>query len=570
MKDESPRRCSCCNLVGKKLKKCSRCQKVWYCNVDCQRKHFSVHKKDCKKWATEKNKSSNSHNKPITCKKAVPSLTRNKFEVQNRKGRGNCQVALSTIRKGVRIRDEEHNREYWEPLVLPALDNKERTSRCALCFKSFEDEPVSFGSPPNPMYHMFFCSPECRRVASQHGLEEEEKYAYNFFRLCSAKEDGPYCVYHTSIILYRLIRQEHRNIDVRRIENVRKLQGRPQNSRDYDFEEKCLAQAVITIAMEMVSSSGISYHPPMEYLVKMVERIKLNAFTVFERDGETCGIGIWGTPSFMNHSCRSNAFEVFGFEKCRPPYMYITAFQDIEPNQEICISYCNTTKPSHMRMARLEKDYHFVCNCEACNMNSDHQDDFLTMALRCPNCPSLTCSPVKRADKGLSPSKPVYECSQCHNTDFESSLEQLRDFETNRSFSSDSESKLIRRFQNLKTICYPNSWYVQEAGHDLLEFYFSQYGDGDDPAKDEQMRWKQLELAEEMIAGNSNREFSGTAFYSHMYLCHLAAKLRLLLVPDPRQSIQELQAVLSSSEPYFPKGHAAISDYHKLLESAMM
>ena len=39
--------CSFCNTEGE-LKRCLRCRKVSYCNQDCQKKHYKIHKSDCK------------------------------------------------------------------------------------------------------------------------------------------------------------------------------------------------------------------------------------------------------------------------------------------------------------------------------------------------------------------------------------------------------------------------------------------------------------------------------------------------------------------------------------------
>eukprot|EP01083_Nonionella_stella_P114667 339315_1 len=41
--------CAFCSQHSEKPKRCSRCQSVWYCSVECQRPHWKVHKKLCKK-----------------------------------------------------------------------------------------------------------------------------------------------------------------------------------------------------------------------------------------------------------------------------------------------------------------------------------------------------------------------------------------------------------------------------------------------------------------------------------------------------------------------------------------
>jgi hypothetical protein len=41
-------RCGKVGVVKTKLKKCSRCRVVWYCDVECQKAHWIEHKNGCK------------------------------------------------------------------------------------------------------------------------------------------------------------------------------------------------------------------------------------------------------------------------------------------------------------------------------------------------------------------------------------------------------------------------------------------------------------------------------------------------------------------------------------------
>jgi hypothetical protein len=48
-KEKQARRCACCVKPGNpKLKKCSVCKRVWYCNTECRDAHWETHKPDCK------------------------------------------------------------------------------------------------------------------------------------------------------------------------------------------------------------------------------------------------------------------------------------------------------------------------------------------------------------------------------------------------------------------------------------------------------------------------------------------------------------------------------------------
>ena len=47
--DEAPTKfCSACEKTSDALMKCRACKCVWYCDNDCQNKHWKEHKKECK------------------------------------------------------------------------------------------------------------------------------------------------------------------------------------------------------------------------------------------------------------------------------------------------------------------------------------------------------------------------------------------------------------------------------------------------------------------------------------------------------------------------------------------
>ena len=54
--NEAPKRCSACGEKSDTLKKCRNCKCVWYCDKDCQNKHWKEHKRDCKRIKKELDK----------------------------------------------------------------------------------------------------------------------------------------------------------------------------------------------------------------------------------------------------------------------------------------------------------------------------------------------------------------------------------------------------------------------------------------------------------------------------------------------------------------------------------
>ena len=618
-RNSAHRVCSYCQLPpkdgGKKLKICSKCKKVWYHNAECQRKHWSLHKHDCKKWSTTVSKKSTPRKQINECsdkdsRRTFSSSLHKKFCVQEREGRGKCLVVSpgGSVRKGERIKNHERHQDFWEPLIRPVLHEEHRRSRCALCFVRLPSNRVSVYSfnqvPQKSLYRLLFCSAKCLQVASQMDFEQEEQDCREFLQRIQGLGQKPRRIYSTAILLYRILICEHRQRkdDTHIRDHIRALQSKQRRESSYSDDISNVetdvdyhTQGIIAIAMGMLqcSKNSISsqYCPSMDHLSEMVHRIKVNGFSIFyENTFETCGVGLYSTPSFMNHACRANALQTFLFRQGHPPALYVTAFRDIAPNQEICISYIDTSCPSHMRRQQLQKEYHFDCICDACDNNSSLQDDVTTMSIRCTDCckkqssPLLKQSSVIRVDKGLNPRRSIYQCLKCKSSDFESVLRQLQRFEEkvpDRRLSSVTSSKELQTiYQKIQTICHSNSWYVQEAGDQLLQSHLDNLPSlVGDPIREQRVARAALKLAEELLGNpqspsmestNAAEILSTSLFLKQQHLRHTVAKLRLFLVPDPRQSIQELQEILSSLRPYFSESHAIMVGLKETLASAMM
>lgn len=86
------------------------------------------------------------------------------------------------------------------------------------------------------------------------------------------------------------------------------------------------------------------------------------------------GSGLYVTQSKLNHSCYPNA-------EARFPYsnyiVAVTATKDIQPGEEICISYvdeCFLERSRHTRQKFLAENYLFICKCIKCESQADDPD----------------------------------------------------------------------------------------------------------------------------------------------------------------------------------------------------
>uniref|UniRef100_A0A3Q3DUR0 Protein-lysine N-trimethyltransferase SMYD5 n=1 Tax=Hippocampus comes TaxID=109280 RepID=A0A3Q3DUR0_HIPCM len=86
------------------------------------------------------------------------------------------------------------------------------------------------------------------------------------------------------------------------------------------------------------------------------------------------GSGLFLVQSSCNHSCVPNAEASFPDNNF---LLHLSALCDIDPGQEICISYldcCQRGRSRHSRHKTLRENYMFVCSCAKCVSQTDEPD----------------------------------------------------------------------------------------------------------------------------------------------------------------------------------------------------
>ena len=73
------------------------------------------------------------------------------------------------------------------------------------------------------------------------------------------------------------------------------------------------------------------------------------------------GLGLYQTVVFLNHSCNPNCIAVFNGSTCD-----LRSIRNIEPGEELCISYTELMRPQSVRQEVLKKQYYFDCTCSRC------------------------------------------------------------------------------------------------------------------------------------------------------------------------------------------------------------
>uniref|UniRef100_A0A8C7WM80 [histone H3]-lysine(4) N-trimethyltransferase n=1 Tax=Oryzias sinensis TaxID=183150 RepID=A0A8C7WM80_9TELE len=98
--------------------------------------------------------------------------------------------------------------------------------------------------------------------------------------------------------------------------------------------------------------------------------VTCNCFTISDGELQEIGVGLYPSLSLLNHDCRPNCVMVFNGTE-----LQLRAVQDINPGEEVWISYIETLSLTEDRQKQLEEQYHFTCHCQRCS--SKEQDGVL-------------------------------------------------------------------------------------------------------------------------------------------------------------------------------------------------
>lgn len=122
--------------------------------------------------------------------------------------------------------------------------------------------------------------------------------------------------------------------------------------------EMYLQQEAPGLVQEMMSALPHSCRDPLSLIAK----VTCNCFTISDGELREIGVGLYPSLSLLNHDCRPNCVMVFEGTK-----LQLRAVRDINPEEELTISYIETLSLTEDRQRQLKDQYHFTCRCQRCD-----------------------------------------------------------------------------------------------------------------------------------------------------------------------------------------------------------
>lgn len=110
-------------------------------------------------------------------------------------------------------------------------------------------------------------------------------------------------------------------------------------------------------------------------VVSLIGKIDQNTFGVRYDRNLSYAFALVPAMSYFNHSCSPNVCVIQ-----HNTVVNIYALRDIEPGEEVAISYIETNRPTKDRRQCLQIEYNFYCRCPRCNappMDTAGHDDFV-------------------------------------------------------------------------------------------------------------------------------------------------------------------------------------------------
>lgn len=117
----------------------------------------------------------------------------------------------------------------------------------------------------------------------------------------------------------------------------------------------------------------------IEDLIKFYGILKSNSYMMRQKDsGECYGSQLIEIHSRINHSCNPNCVSSLDGTN-----VFLIALREINANEEITVSYTDSSKPRAIRQEYLKNNLFFDCKCELCTSNEFEAPEALRTALIC-------------------------------------------------------------------------------------------------------------------------------------------------------------------------------------------
>ncbi|KEF58088.1 uncharacterized protein A1O9_06011 [Exophiala aquamarina CBS 119918] len=263
--------------------------------------------------------------------------------------------------------------------LLMVLDTAQLKSHCDYCLKPpSEHSPWADSGENNTLKRCTGCSVLrfCDRQCQKHAWAQYHKLE------CKVYAAQPRALPTLNRAILRLLKQHDAGIlPVGEWEALHSLQDHYEGLLQVGGKNW---QDLLLVAKKLQQDSGGKRR--LETILRLVCLVVVNSFTLTNPTFDPIGLALHPRSALFNHSCEPNAlvrFDVAPKSEAGkfPPSGSISVYtlRPVSKDEELTISYIDTTSPLVKRQQELKERYFFDCACKLCSQGTSHVLDGLRL-----------------------------------------------------------------------------------------------------------------------------------------------------------------------------------------------
>ncbi|KAJ5347130.1 zinc finger protein [Penicillium brevicompactum] len=284
---------------------------------------------------------------------ALPSVTTKTVPRPAPNGMGNGLFATTDMNPGDTVL-------HIEAPFVAILDSPRLEDTCAGCFGKRQVETGSELKACTGCRVVKYCDRTCQ--------SKDWKFAHSL-ECPIFKNLKPMVLPNNARALLRMVLRSARNkYDA---EEFKVFEGLETHINEISESQGQLDRITLTArAVKNYSGTDIDEGTVSSYAAKL----DLNSFNLTTSMYDRIGLYLHPYAGLINHSCDYNA--TVGFDG---PELYVKALRPIKQDEQVFISYIDTTTPYDIRRNELKERYFFDCLCTKCQKGTDTiEDQFIT------------------------------------------------------------------------------------------------------------------------------------------------------------------------------------------------
>ncbi|KAK1888810.1 N-lysine methyltransferase SMYD2 [Dissostichus eleginoides] len=136
--------------------------------------------------------------------------------------------------------------------------------------------------------------------------------------------------------------------------------------------------------------------PNHKDLVTLFSQVSCNGFTIEDDELSHMGTAVYPDVALINHSCLPSVIVTYNGTSAE-----IRAVKNMQPGDEVLISYIDLLYPTDDRNNRLRESYYFTCDCQECKTKSKDKAKLKARKRSDPIEPEVISSMVRYARKTI-------------------------------------------------------------------------------------------------------------------------------------------------------------------------